>query len=82
MTAKIVTLPDIPGEKDEACKRMVERIMYLEDSPLQSVAIVAVRNDGSVASGYRLGGSPFVLAGAIEMLQHRIYTERVEKSEN
>ena len=80
MTAKIVPLPDIPGETSDTCKRAIDAVLaYSEESPIQSIAIVAVRADGSVVSKYYRGGNPFTLGGAVETLRRRIHDECIEK---
>ena len=81
MSVKVVPMPDVAAEQNNACKRLADSLFeeYTEESPAQSVAIAIVRADGTVVSSYHLGGSVFTLAGAIEMLKRRLYEEKVEK---
>lgn len=76
---RVVPLKDLPTRHDERCRELLEQFLEHEH-PISSIAIVACQADGMVASVYHLGKGENVFAavGALEMLQHRLFDERVQ----
>ena len=74
---KIVHLQRRDNLEDASCRAALDEIAKRVEK-MDSIAVVCVHGDGAVGSIFHVGRSVFELAGAIEMLAHRIQNEQVK----
>ena len=74
---KVVPVKPRSAASAEDCRRVVASFLE-KTGEMDSVALVAVEQDGSVATQFYVGRSAFALTGAIDHLRNRMHRDVIE----
>ena len=74
---KIVPLPPRDTVNDAHCRERIQRFLD-RVGELDSVAVAAVKPDGSVATTYYVGRSVFTMLGACDDVHERIKRDSID----